>query len=100
MTRDLSILMDDSVVSGTNLQNDLNANEKYQQLAASRDGRHWYRVNPGQAFIALGAEDSWEPDFTISVKWSGGTGVQLPAGKHMRIQFQLKKADLYSSWFE
>ena len=41
--------------------------QKYPQLAASRDGRHWYRVNPREAFIPLGSEtSSWDPDFTIA----------------------------------
>ena len=40
--------------------------QKYTQLAASRDGRHWYRVNPRQAFMPLGKEGSWDPDFTIA----------------------------------
>ncbi len=189
--------------------------QKHQQLAASRDGRHWYRVNPREAFIPLGAEDSWEPDFTIAgrpgplligdelwfyytgrqraerfqeqgidaphnqhvglaklrrdgfvslragdkpgelvtrpltfagsrlyvnvatepggylevgvrtrdgepvsgfalkdanritgdgtrilVTWSRGTDIPLPAGKHVRLQFRLKNADLYSFWIE
>ena len=40
--------------------------QKYQQLAASRDGRNWTRVNPRQAFMPLGPEDSWDSDFTIA----------------------------------
>lgn len=40
--------------------------QKYLQLAASRDGRNWSRVNRGEAFIPLGPEDSWDPDFTIA----------------------------------
>ena len=60
----------------------------------TRDGK------PVDGFTVNDAEKITDDATKISVKWSGGAGIQLPAGKHMRIQFQLKKADLYSFWFE
>jgi len=42
--------------------------QKYPQLAASRDGRHWYRAGDRKPFIPLGADDSWDPDFTIPAR--------------------------------
>ena len=36
----------------------------------------------------------------IPVTWSGGEDIQLPAGEHLRLQFQLQHADLYSFWVE
>jgi len=42
--------------------------QKFTQLAASRDGRHWTRVGKREAFHPLGAADAWDPDFTIPAR--------------------------------
>lgn len=36
------------------------------RLSYSRDGRHWLRPEQRQAFIPLGAPDSWEADYAVA----------------------------------
>ena len=40
--------------------------QKHLQLAASRDGHNWHRVNRGEAFLPTGGEGTWDPDFSIA----------------------------------